>query len=419
MTRAATYAEPAPKTFLKPAVHQSKLFSRKGLNERLFTAWFGGFVYNQIWEDPRVDLQALRITPDESKILQISSGGCNVLNYLVAKPARIVAVDLNRHHMYLTRLKLAAAQHLPDHAAFFQFFGCGDTKPNVAAYHQHIKHHLDPGTRAYWERRPKLTGPFRKPRIEYFGKNFYNQSKLGLLLRVTHALSHFTRMNPARILELKTVEEQKAYFDEHIDPFFNRKVVRFLGRVPLVGFSLGIPPHQHDAMMKECDGQVIDLYRERARKLLCDFPIKDNYFAWQAVSRRYDRENREGIPDYLKAENFETVRAMAPRVETHVTSLTERLHREDVGGLDRFVFLDSQDWMPPEVLTELWTEIARVAPVGARVVFRTASSVSPLEDGLPAELLARFTAHRDEADELFKQDRSAIYGGFHIYEKTA
>ncbi|QDU72562.1 DUF3419 family protein [Mucisphaera calidilacus] len=419
MSRAATYAEPAPKTFLKPAVHQNKLLSRKGLNERLFTAWFGGFVYNQIWEDPRVDLAALRVDKDQSRILQISSGGCNVLNYLVAQPRGIVAVDLNRHHMFLTRLKLAAVQQLPDHESFFQFFGCGDTKANVVAYHKHIKQHLDDATRNYWERRPKLGGPFRKPRIEYFGRNFYNQSKLGLLLRVTHTLSKFTRMNPQKLLELNSVEEQQAYFDKHIDPFFNSKLVRFIGRVPLVGFSLGIPPHQHEAMMREQNGQVVDLYRERARKLLCDFPIRDNYFAWQAVSRRYDRDAREGIPDYLKAEHFETIRAMAPRVETRVTSLTEKLKEEPDGAIDRFVFLDSQDWMPPEVLTELWTEIARVAPVGSRIVFRTASSLSPLETGLPPELLKRFTAHREEADDLFTQDRSAIYGGFHIYEKTS
>jgi S-adenosylmethionine-diacylglycerol 3-amino-3-carboxypropyl transferase len=73
---------------LRAAVHQSPITSKQGLLERLFTAYFDAFVYNQIWEDPRVDLAALELTP-ESRILTISSGGCNVLNYLIHGPAQI------------------------------------------------------------------------------------------------------------------------------------------------------------------------------------------------------------------------------------------------------------------------------------------------------------------------------------------
>jgi S-adenosylmethionine-diacylglycerol 3-amino-3-carboxypropyl transferase len=97
---------------LRKAVHHHRLASRRGMLERMFTLWFRGFVYNQIWEDPRVDAEALAIGPDTS-LLTISSGGCNVLNYLIHEPKRIVAIDLNANHMALTRLKLAAIRHLP------------------------------------------------------------------------------------------------------------------------------------------------------------------------------------------------------------------------------------------------------------------------------------------------------------------
>ena len=35
----------------------------RGVLERLFTLMFQGFVYNQIWEDPSVDLDALKLRP--------------------------------------------------------------------------------------------------------------------------------------------------------------------------------------------------------------------------------------------------------------------------------------------------------------------------------------------------------------------
>ncbi len=99
---------------LERAAHQRPLSTPRGALERLFTLMFQGFVYNQIWEDPSVDLEALQLQPHH-RLLTIASGGCNILNYLAAAPAEIVALDLNPNHVALTRLKMAALEHLPDH----------------------------------------------------------------------------------------------------------------------------------------------------------------------------------------------------------------------------------------------------------------------------------------------------------------
>src|SRR5580698_4044550 len=107
---------------LERAAHTRPANTRRGAMERLFTLMFKGFVYNQIWEDPDVDLEALALQPHH-RLITIPSGGCNVLNYLAADPAKIIAVDLNPNHVALTRLKLAALANLPSYEAFFQFFG--------------------------------------------------------------------------------------------------------------------------------------------------------------------------------------------------------------------------------------------------------------------------------------------------------
>src|SRR5579872_7421175 len=70
---------------LEKAAHQRPATTRRGALERLFTLMFQGFVYNQIWEDPDVDLAALALKPHH-RVLTIASGGCNVLNYLAADP---------------------------------------------------------------------------------------------------------------------------------------------------------------------------------------------------------------------------------------------------------------------------------------------------------------------------------------------
>ena len=409
--------DPRPQDLLRSHVHHNRALSRKGMMERLFTAWFSGFVYNQIWEDPRVDIEALQLDSD-SRVLTISSGGCNVLNYLTQQPASVVAVDLNRHHIYLARLKLAAVAHLPSHEDFFRFFGCADDQANLDRYHDHIRPHLDPAARAYWEGKPKVRIPFRGPRIRYFTRNFYNYSKLGLLLRFTHFMSKVTLRKPHRLLEAQTLEDQRAYFDDKLAPFFENPLIRQIGRFPLICFSLGIPPAQLEHLRGD-GGNIIDIYGQRVRRLACDFPIQDNYFAWQAFSRSYDTAARQAIPDYLKADHFDTIRGCIDRAETHVVSMTDYLRRQDEGAIDRFVFLDAQDWLSPAQITELWTEVARVAPVGGRIIFRTAGSRSPIETVLPPDLRGRFTYEVERSQTLHEQDRSAIYGGFHLYVKTA
>jgi len=105
----------------------------------------------------------------------------------------------------------------------------------------------------------------------------------------------------------------------------------------------------------ENDGsKLFDMYKQRVKRLACGFPLDDNYFAWQAFGRRYDHDGRRGLPDYLKREHLpSTIKAMVDRVETHVASLGDHLQTEQPGALNCFIFLDSPDWMPPQVIEDL------------------------------------------------------------------
>ena len=83
---------------------------------------------------------------------------------------------------------------------------------------------------------------------------------------------------------------------------------------------------------------------------------------------------------------------------------------------DRYVLLDAQDWMTKAQLTDLWTQITRTARPGGRVIFRTAGEHTILPGKLPDEILSRWNYLADRSRELNTQDRSSVYGGFHIYE---
>ncbi len=378
--------------------------------ERLFTLMFQGFVYNQIWEDPDVDLAALDLGP-KHRLLTIASGGCNVLNYLAADPQQIIAVDLNPNHVALTRLKLAALANLPGYEEFFRFFGQANDKANRAAYDTYLRDKLDPTTRQHWEKRILLHGR----RINMFARNLYRYGLLGRFIGILHVVAKLHGKRLEHMLDAKTPAEQRALFDRLIAPLFNNRSIRALSKSPVSLYALGIPPAQYDELVGE-NANMITVLRERVERLACDFPISENYFAWQAFGRGYDVANREAVPAYLREDVYNVIRSRTGKVEVNHASLTDFLKRQDAHSLHRYVLLDSQDWMNASQISSLWAEIDRTADLtDARVIFRTAGPDSPLPKKLPPELLAPWDYLEDESKAFHAKDRSSIYGGFHVY----
>lgn len=399
------------RTLARTAAQTAADWSPRGLLERLFAKAFDGLVYPQIWEDPVVDMEAL--APLEgARLVAIASGGCNVASYLVGRPARILAVDLSPAHTALLELKLAAARHLSQ-PEFFRFFARADDPANLAAF-ERLRPHLPASARAFWESRT-LSG---RRRIEAFARGFYRTGVLGRSIGAGHLLCRLHGRDPKHLLEARDPAEQRAIFEREIAPVLESPLLRLAATLPLTWFGLGIPPAQLEALARAAPGGIRAVLHERLERLACGFPIAENYFAAQAFGRRYDPEGRV-LPPYLEPANFALVRDGAGRVEVRRALLTEALAREDVASLDGFVLLDAQDWMTPAQLAALWSRIGRTAAPGARVIFRTAAAESPLERHLPPALLEGWVYERERSAALFARDRSAIYGGFHLYRRRS
>lgn len=404
---------PAPATTARAvgdAVYQHGHLSKKGLLERAFAFAFRGLVYAQIWEDPIVDMEALELNA-ESDIVTIASGGCNMLSYLTANPNSVTAVDLNTAHVALGKLKLAAVRHLPSHADFHRFFAQAGRRENIDAYHTHIRPHLDDVTRAYWEKRD-LTG---RRRIGAFARNIYTKGLLGQFIGGAHLIARLYRIDPRELLAANSVEEQRAIFETRMAPIFDRKFVRWLTQQPASLFGLGIPPAQYEALCEgEAEGMAAVL-RHRLEKLACDFDIRQNYFAWQAFGRGYADAPRASLPPYLEEANHADMVARVDRVAIHHRNFADHLRAHPAGAFDRYILLDAQDWMTDAQLTDIWSEITRTARPGARVIFRTAARPTLLPGRLPQALLDRWQYEAARSADYTRRDRSAIYGGFHLY----
>ncbi len=402
---------------IRQAVLHDERPAKQRMLQRIFAAWFEGLVYNQVWEDPAVDIEALEIGSD-SRLLVIASGGCNALNYLLANPASIHAVDLNRGHSSLLELKRTALKHLPVFDDFFELFGFGRSKRTDVLYRRWLAPNLDPQTRDHWETNAIFDGLNFGPRISCFrDRGLYDQSRSALFLRFFHWLSRRFGLRIEAVLDADSLEEQSAIFEKEIAPFFENPLIKCVARLPLTMFGLGIPPQQYNLLRSDAGkgGSIIQLFHERVRRLACDHSITENYFAWQAFARKYDTANRRAIPEYLKKENFNRLKANIGRLNIANISIQTAIKNAPPRSFDRFVLLDAMDWMNNDQLIELWELIAAKGSPGSRIIFRTAGALSPVETKLPSAIRKLFHYEKVISERLFLKDRSSIYGGFHLY----
>ncbi|MEJ8561100.1 BtaA family protein [Yoonia sp. GPGPB17] len=275
---------------LSAAVNQNATMTREGLLERAFSRLFHGLVYAQIWEDPVVDMEALQIQPDDNLVC-ITSGGCNVLSYLAANPASITAVDLSPAHVMLNKLKLATVQHAPDYATLFAMLVRGDQPTNVLNFDTYAAPFLDAETHRFWNAHT-LTGP----RKRILARGLYRHGLLGRFIGVVHVIAKLARVDFAPLLAAQSLAEQQAFYEQQIVPLYNSRIIKFLANRRASLFGLGIPPAQYDKLAADAGGDIVAVLQERTRKLFCDFPIKDNYFAWQAAYRGYEPVPRPAVP---------------------------------------------------------------------------------------------------------------------------
>jgi S-adenosylmethionine-diacylglycerol 3-amino-3-carboxypropyl transferase len=378
--------------------------------DRLFAFWFRRLVYTQIWEDPEADLAALQL-PVGATIVTISSGGCNALSYLAAKPAQVYAIDLNEAHLALLKLKLAGLKTLRSYGDFWTFFGEGASAANATLYRERLRPALDDDARAFWDERD-----FRgRPRSSYFSTGFFRHGALGHFIGLAHRLAKLAGIDLAVLLKDPVDSPARVRALARVHRLFHSRLARLITRTPALLFSLGIPPQQRTLLGG--DQPLNEVLYQRLLALINVHPNATNYFAWQALSRAYPGPGDSCLPLYLQQSRFDAMRNGAGLVTPVHANLRVFLESQPARQIDAVVLLDSQDWMAPDEIRALWNAIDRAGNDGVRVIFRTAGVESPLDEPELASL--QTTWQRDDARsaEGLAQDRSGIYGGFHLYTR--
>jgi len=376
--------------------------------DRLYAFWFRRLVYTQIWEDPVADLAALRLAIG-STIVTISSGGCNALSYLMARPAQVYAVDLNEAHLAILKLKLAGLRAFSDYSDFWQFFGAANSPANSDLYRARLRPLLDTQARSYWDKR-NIVG---RPRHAYFTDGFYRHGMLGRFIGFAHFVARRSGVDPATLLNGRSDAPARIEALERLDRVCHSWLARLITTTPALLFSLGIPPRQRALLGG--DAPLNDTLHKRLLRLIDGHPNETNYFAWQALHRGYIGPGDRCLPPYLQRRQYERMRNGAGLIIPHHAGLRQFLDSLPAREVDAVILLDSQDWMAAEEIRELWTAIDRAGSDNVHVIFRTAGEGSPIEGEELAPLRRSWRRDDERSAVGFALDRSGVYGGFHCY----
>lgn len=378
-------------------------------------------IYNTCWEDPRIDREAMRLTPDDT-VLVITSAGCNTLDYALAEPGHVYAVDMNPRQNAVLELKLAGIRAL-DYDAFFQLFGLGRMEGVAKVYARQLRATLSPEARAFWDKH-----------LYYFASeaprnSYYFHGTTGLIARLANQyLDRKSGLRPcvAAMFAVEDLEQQREMYYEYVRDAVWTPLVRRLVCTDLTLCLAGVPKAQREQVERNYAGGVAKLLEQCLDEVFGRLPLRDNYF-WRVYAM--GTYTRQCCPEYLKEENFYRLKnGLVDRISI-ATDTVEGFLRKHGGTISRFVLLDHMDWLAShrqDLLQQEWQAIIDKAAPGARVLFRSGGLHVDYVDPLIVHVGSTrcrmgdlLEYHPELAAELHSRDRVHMYGSFHVVDLAA
>ena len=257
---------------------------------------FDDVLYAQCWEDPALDRLAFRIGPDDT-VFSITSGGCNVLTFLIDNPRRIIALDINPYQNYLLELKIAAFGGLA-YEELLEFVGVRDTERRLELY-AHIRSSLNPSARTYWDSQVSKIdhGIIHCGRYEQY---------MGLLR------TWLTRTMGRPLIEKFFATDENRAREELFSTEWDSISWRLLTRVLLSRNTMSLLFDKAFFRYLDSSFSFGKHFAQLAERALTQLPMKENYFLSYILLGRYYSE--EHLPPYLRPEHYETIRERLHRI---------------------------------------------------------------------------------------------------------
>lgn len=351
-------------------------------------------VFTHNWEDPESDHAALKIT-DKDAVAAITSGGCNVLGFLLFNPEVIYSIDINPAQSYMLELKIAAIKKL-EFEDFISFAGLKKHDDRMNLYNR-VKSSLSHQALVFWNSQNKI-----------LTEGFIMHGKYERFIKLAGKLITLLQ-GKKRVLGLlreKSKEEQEIYFDK----VWNTRRFHYLFKILFNKRILAKRGLEADYFRFD-DGSrsFAESFYNRSKKAFRNIPVKGNYFLFLYLMGKY--KNEDEVPLYLKRENFDIIRSRIDRIKLITADAQGWLDSMPDKSIDCFALSNICELMSDKDTNRLFTGVERTARRGARVIFRNLMIPRDIPDTLKEQIvkdekLSRF---------IYDNDRSFVYGKVAAY----
>ncbi len=350
---------------------------------------FDSVLYSQCWEDPQIDREAFGIRKDDV-VFSITSGGCNLLSFLIDDPKAVIALDLNPSQNHLLELKMAAFKFL-SYDSMLEFLGVRKCD-NRLKFYELLRSALTRSAKEYWDGKLKdiKRGVIHCGRYEDYMK---------LLRRCLRLI--VSKRTIKKFFETEDRNIRKLLFEEQ----WNNRRWKLFTKVLLSRKTMSLLFDEAFFKYLKSEFSFGEHFAKKVERALTELPIKENYFLRYILLGNYDEAH---LPSYLCKENFGVIRNRLNRI-TIVTDTCDNYFRQlPEDSISKFNFTNVFEWMSEEAFTDLLNETVRVAKNNSVITYR--NLLVPRRH--PESLSHSIHSESELAGKLHNKDLSFIYDSY-------
>lgn len=354
-------------------------------------------VFTHNWEDPESDHTALKIKSNDA-VMAITSGGCNVLGFLLFDPEVIYSIDINPAQSYLLELKIAAIKCL-EFEDFISFAGLHEHGNRIKLYEK-MKPFLSREAAGFWDQQGKI-----------LTRGFIMHGKYERFIRLAGKFINVLqgKKRVSGLLKEKTKEEQEIYFDK----VWNTKRFHYMFKLLFNKRMLAkrglVADYFH---FDDGSKSFAESFYNRSKKAFRNIPIKGNYFLSLYLLGRYS--NDKEVPAYLKRESFDIIKSRIERIKIATAEAQSWIDSMPEKSIDCFALSNICELMSDKDTNRLFEGVGRTARPGARVIFRNLMIPRDVPDILKDQIVKDDLLSR----YIYDNDRSFVYGKVAAYTIT-
>jgi len=354
--------------------------------------WKNSIHYSQCWEDPDILRQALKLN-EASRVLSITSGGCNTLTLLLDNPKEIIAIDANPAQNSLLELKISAVGQLKYHQCL-SFLGAAPSSDRLQIYKNNLRPNLSRSAKQFWDKNEKLV----ERGVIHCGK----LEKYFALFRKIIIPASIKGKNLEKIFQIHDPGERKKYYDTKCSGYLWRLFfTSFFGEGSMKSLGRNRELFRHNNV---CDlgKHYLDLFE----RIITSQNLPQNFFLDYIITGSYKDTI---LPSYLLENNYPIIKTRLERIKIVTSDIGSYLAQAPDNYISQFnlsdVFEPSTDSETKRIFEQVW----RSGQPGGTLAFW-----NNLVPRFVPTALAEKLPFDAAATRLKKEDRVFFYGNFFI-----